>query len=352
MYKISNVQLSTKRSPLVCVCVPAYNASSTITETLHSILDQSYKNIIVKVIDNASTDDTVAKVKKNISDTRVSVFVNNENIGGENNFTRCIEMSEGEYTCIFHADDVYHRHLIEYQVSYLESNPKSGAVFSDAFLINENGVRIGCQGNFGRVKGEGITYNLSQIFKGILKYSNFFICPSAMMRTKICRNEIMIWNGSAYKTSADLDVWLRILKSHEIGILPNPLIDYRISNNQGSVDLRGRVDRADMFLVIDDYLRKSFIAPLLSKDDLRNYNRLDRTDRVIRAMNLYLRGDKSEARILIRDFFILDSFLAAATSYRGLATLIAALAVKIFIELGINEFGVLCIKYFKKISNR
>ena len=50
---------NTINTPHVCVCLPTYNSSETVSETIESILAQTYKNFLLKVVDNASTDSTV-----------------------------------------------------------------------------------------------------------------------------------------------------------------------------------------------------------------------------------------------------------------------------------------------------
>ena len=94
--------------PLVCICVPCYNSEATIGATLESLVSQTYRNIKIVVVDNASTDRTCGIVGGFMArDERVELRANGENIGAEGNFTRCLQEASGEYTAIFHADDVY-----------------------------------------------------------------------------------------------------------------------------------------------------------------------------------------------------------------------------------------------------
>ena len=109
--------------PLVCVCVPTYNAEATIAETLGSILSQTYQNIKVIVVDNASTDRTVS-IANTFNDPRLTIHRNTINIGAVKNFDLCIELAEGRYTAIHHADEVYEKELLERQVAVLEGFPQ------------------------------------------------------------------------------------------------------------------------------------------------------------------------------------------------------------------------------------
>lgn len=233
-------------SPLVCICIPTYNAEKTIRETVASIVNQRYSNLIILVVDNASTDGTLAVVEI-FSDPRISIHRNEVNVGGEANFNRCILLAKGKYTAIYHADDVYEPHMVERQVTFLEANPDAGAVFTEASLIDDNGKIIGNLGLPQKLVAAGHLYDFKTIFKSVLQYSNFLICPSAMVRTEVYQQDIKSWQGEAFKTSADLDVWFRILQHHAIGVLSERLIRYRISLNQCSANLRARTVRSDFF---------------------------------------------------------------------------------------------------------
>ena len=202
------------KPPLVCICVPTYNAASTVRETLESILAQTYANLVVHVSDNASTDDTL-KVIESISDQRITIHRQKENIGGEGNFNRCIQLATGKYTAIFHADDVYEPNMVAKQVAFLEANAKVGAVFTEASLIDDSGKMIGALGLPQGLVSVDCLYDFKTIFKFVLQYSNFLICPSAMARTEVYQQDIRSWRGEIFGTSADLDVWFRIFSGLE-----------------------------------------------------------------------------------------------------------------------------------------
>ncbi len=243
---------------LVCICIPNFNNEKTISDTLDSILNQTYKNTIIKIFDNVSTDKSMEILKdyekryKNIK-----VFQNEKNIGGEANFTKCIEGLEGDFGAIYHTDDIYHPKMIETQVNYLSKNDIS-AVFVRANLIDDNSNNIGEQ--FFPEKLKDKTYhqfNFQELFSLILQYDNFLITPSVMARTDIYKDKIKSWNGEKFKTSADLDVWLRFSEIKDIGIITEKLISYRMST--ASFSYRTKFSRTvprDMFLVLDYYMEK------------------------------------------------------------------------------------------------
>lgn len=338
-------------SPLVCICIPTFNAQTTIVETLLSILNQTYTNLSVVVVDNASSDNTAALVEA-LSDPRVKIHRNPVNLGGEGNFTRCVELAHGKYTAIFHADDVYQPSMVEQQVAFLEAHPQAGAVFTEVGLIDEAGNSIGAIKAPAELKSPIEEYDFSNVFRTVLKHANFLICPSAMVRTEVYQRDVKIWQGAEYGTSADLDVWFRILLHHPVGILRKPLINYRISTNQHSSGLRARITRSDMFRVLDYYLALPNVRVQLTASDWINFARLERTDRVVRAVNLYLLGREQEARSLCREAVNPDAFLAGLVSKRGSITLALILFLNgvIFLKLSVLARPVL--KLAKRFINK
>lgn len=338
-------------SPLVCICIPTYNAAATIRETLASILAQTYTNLVVHVSDNASTDDTL-KLIESIADQRIIIHRQKENIGAEGNFTNCIQLATGKYTAIFHADDLYKVDMVAKQVAFMESHPEAGAVFTEADMIDECNKKIGAIMFPGDLTSLGDQVSFADIFKSVLRYSNFLICPSAMLRTDVYLDEITAWRGSLFGTGADLDVWLRVAKQHNIGILPERLMCYRISATQGTQALRGRTTRGDFFRVIDHYLAQDGIKAMLTPRDLNNYSRLERTDKSVRAANLFLQERLGEAKILCKEIFVRDALSAAVESRRGFVTLLLVVYLMLCITFRLNIPGRYLLRNIKLFARK
>lgn len=338
-------------APLVCICIPTYNAERTIRETLVSILNQNYQNISIHVVDNASTDNTL-KVVSGIADSRINIHENQMNIGGEGNFNRCIQFFDGKYAAIFHADDVYESEMLAKQVEFMEANPEAGAVFTAAKIINDSGSVIGHIRLPKEFNSPSHLYDFRKIFKAILRHSNFLICPSAMVRTEVYQQEIKSWRGLMFGSSADLDVWLRIARRHLVGVLPMPLMRYRISDSQGSARVRVQTDRADFFRVTDHYLDEDDVKFLIDRRDLQNYARLERRDRVMRAVNFFLIGQSRQARELLRDIYSKDSLKAAFGGKRGAGVLVAGIYLHILLLLRLGKIGQFTVGVMKRTMRK
>ena len=302
--------------PLVCICIPNFNNEATIAETLDSLISQTYKNIIIKVFDNASTDLSLEILRSYEQRyNNIAVFVNEENIGGEANFTKCIEHMEGEYSAIFHSDDVYMPNIIEEEVSYLESDLSISFVSTNAYKYDSKG-NVGSKlydfSDVNFINGIFKVENQVNLIKLILLKGNFINCPSVMSRTSIYKDYIVNWNGSDFKTSADLDVWFRMIEKGSLGVIEKALIKYRISPSSYSYNLlRERTARSDFFLVLDDYMSRVDVLNFLDKTDYSNYEVLSFKDFIITSINKSLQKKTSSFWLFKRKFkvgFIFNFF--------------------------------------------
>jgi glycosyltransferase involved in cell wall biosynthesis len=311
-------------TPLVSLCVPTFNASRTLAATIRSLLGQTYSNLEILISDNASEDDTVA-VARSFGD-RVVALSQDENIGAEGNFQRCFRLGRGKYTGIFHADDIYEPEMVAKQVAFLESQPDVGAVFVGATTIDEEGRDLGDYGMpiaFLEARSP-VILDFPGALKEVLRFGNFLICPSFLVRTEIYRDEIQTWEFSKYRSSADLDVWFRILKRHRIGFLPEKLLRYRKGAHSGSYFYHHlRTARADFFLVIDAYLKDPEVQALLDDTDRLALARLEKKDQISRAIAAILRDDPVLARTMIRASCSIDLIREAVASNRGKRMLLA-----------------------------
>ena len=305
--------------PLVCICIPTFNAEKTIRQTIESLLHQKYTNLIIKIVDNSSTDSTVAIIKS-FRDSRIEIHQFNTVVTVDESFNRCLALLGGDYSAIFHADDLYLPDLLWKQVHYLERNPSAGAVFTEAILINDIGRKIGQTKLPSGMSINDKPYNFIFIFKKILRHYNFIVCPSALVRTTIYKNEIREWNGKKFKSSADLDVWLRILKNHSIGFL-GPLIEYRISSTQETELVRKNLCRSDFFNVIDYYLSFEEIRNQINQSDIQSYKWLELRDDLRRYINQISIGEDIPPNKLIGNIWHSNTFFSAFNSRQGIITL-------------------------------
>ena len=237
-----------KKKILVCICIPTYNSEKTIKATVLSLLNQSYKNIIIKIIDNASNDKTLNLISV-IKDKRLKIIRSKRKISIHENHNKCIKYAEGKYTGIFHSDDIYHKDIIKEQLNFYKYNKSVGAVFTQARFINEEN-KIIKKYRFYKNFNKNCIYTFESFFKKILYNSFFLTTSSALVETRIYRKIIKKFNYK-FGRASDVDVWLRILKVKPIAVISKFLVDYRIWKQQDSFKDRTNIHKADFLNVLE-----------------------------------------------------------------------------------------------------
>ena len=318
---------------------------------MRSVLGQTYRNILVHVVDNNSSDNTVSIVE-GFADERITLFLNSVNAGGEGNFNRCIALAKGKYTAIYHADDIYEPEMVAAQVAFLEQYPQARAVFTEALLIDEHDLPIGAIRQPKNLAAGGPLHYFPEVFKAILEHSNFLICPSVLALTSVYQDDIKSWRGELFGSSADLDVWLRMLQRGPVGIIPQATMRYRISRSQWSANVRIDTGRAAFFRVVDHYLAQADVRSLLTADDLINYQRLERRDQVMRAVNALLQNQPEQAATLCTNIFSISALKAAWQTRRGLAVLALGLYLKMMLSLRCHRLAKASLIHMKRMTNK
>ena len=213
-----------KEEPLVSVVIPVYNGENIINETLDSVLSQTYYNMEVIVIDDASVDGSRERILAYNDDRIRSVFLEkNRHVcyAGNEGF----KLACGKYVAVIGHDDVWETDKVEKQITFLEEHPTYNLCFSWADIIDENGQNRNrenkelyqrfCSGN----------YPTKKWIRKLLESNNFFCAPSVCIR----REALQESGGYRYALVQlqDYDLWLRLLKTGEVYIFQEKLTRYR-----------------------------------------------------------------------------------------------------------------------------
>lgn len=238
----------------VTVCIPTHNRQNSIGNTIKSILNQSYKNIDILIVDNASTDNT-REVVKSFGDERIKYVYFDELLGVNYNFMRAISLSETDIVCVFHSDDVYFENIVQEQLRFI-IDPRVGAVFSKMILRHEG---IDClemdSSNYVYSDFEVDNYDHKSFFNKSLSYGIPVACPTFMTKKTVIE-EVGLLNKKEGLIS-DLSLWLPISRSYNIVNLQKPLMYYILSKNQLSYKIHHkRMVESPQFKVLDNELSK------------------------------------------------------------------------------------------------
>jgi glycosyltransferase involved in cell wall biosynthesis len=296
------------KEPLVSVCVPAHNVERFLAEAIGSILGQSYRELEVVLIDDGSTDGT-AEVIGTLSDPRLRALALEPSVGGFEAMNRAIGAASGELVAVYHADDVYEPEIVAREVAYLQRHPRAGAVFCLDHYIDAGGRIFGGTDLPRELAGRD-ELGYEQIFPFLLRNKNVLLrCPTFMTRRSVL-DEVGLFDPAGYGIAADLELWLRILRRYPIGILPERLMRYRVSDEQWSSRYeRLRTEEERYFAVMDRYLEQDRRPERPSAGDMRQYRFHRSDDEAFRAANLVILGRPEEARGLLRKRYSAVTYL-------------------------------------------
>lgn len=275
--------------------MPCYNVEKTVQEAIESVLNQSYSNFVFKIINDCSPDNTDAVIRtilndpsKNPHNIQIEYIMNKENRGIIGNTNYSIEIAQGKYLLICHADDVFHPDLIEREVEALEAYPSASFVSTRALLIDENSKTRGER--FFPYEFRKRLFNelsLEDIYNYFLKYNCFITSPSVMARVDIYQQKVKRWNPDL-GPHADTEAWFQLGKYGTHVLINLPLIKYRESFSSFSFNhFKERIKQHDFFDIMDEQLKKvDELGIKLSKNSSRYYGFLQFKDWGLRYYNL------------------------------------------------------------------
>lgn len=284
--------------PLVTLCIPTFNSSSFLSQTLDSIAAQTYKNIEVIISDNASTDETPDIIQAYCDRYGWSFYRNEVNIGAGNNFNKLLELAHGEYIAIYHADDIYDPTIVEKCVDAFQQSDNVGLVGTMGTVINNLNQFIYSFHFPTCFESNQSLLGFNDVLNGILSSNNheiLLITPSIMARKECYQRLGTFQINERYKSAGDYEMWLRIANSYQVYIINEQLIHYRIHSGQGSeTEIRQNIEILDIIIVMSDYIQKSSDPKLLRKYSNWRDKLLIRTALKQNAVSLY---DKSNTTL-------------------------------------------------------
>jgi glycosyltransferase involved in cell wall biosynthesis len=226
-------------APKVSIIIPTYNSSFFIKRTISSVLNQTFANWELLIIDDCSFDNTVELVNMFIKqDGRIKLFKTSQNSGGPAQPKNVgIEKAKGEYVAFIDHDDEWLPEKLEKQL-YLFSNSQKkniGLVSCGANLINNKGK---CFSTYNPIKKE-------IIFPEILLRNPIYSNSSVLMKREVI--DIVGPRDEKMKYSEDWEMWIRICKAgFDIDFVYEPLFNYYFHSYNATKTL------TDKFIKIKD----------------------------------------------------------------------------------------------------
>jgi len=229
--------MSVSTPPKVSVCIPVYNGSDYIAESIQSVLSQTYENFNLIVCDNCSTDNT-EEIVRNFKDPRIAYVRNPKNLGIVGNANRCIEFATGEYVHILHHDDIMLPENLELKVRILDEHPKVGLVYSDVLFVDQNSkfldlTKFDAKRDFVDDGVEVFEKYIMNMPVGAL----FFI--GSVLARRDCYLKVGGFNPLLPNVH-DSEMWMRMLLFYDSACIGRPLVKYRLHNMMTSTSINDK----------------------------------------------------------------------------------------------------------------
>lgn len=204
------------KKPAISVVMPAYNAQEYIGEAIQSILNQTFTNFELLIIDDASTDRTLLLIRQyQKKDPRIRVTVNKTNLQIAGSLNKLIKLVRSEFIARMDADDISFPDRLRLQYKLIKENNKIGVVGADMIIINKDGIPFS--------KREYPEHN-KELKKVMFRYSPF-AHPVVMFRKKVFE-EFGGYNVDMVPCE-DIDLWFRIGTKYQFASIPKTLLSYR-----------------------------------------------------------------------------------------------------------------------------
>ncbi|BAU64179.1 glycosyl transferase family protein [Stanieria sp. NIES-3757] len=224
--------------PKVSVIIPSFNCAKYISQAIESVINQTYKNYEIIVIDDGSTDNTQAIIKPYLNKIRY-FYQTNQGVSEARN--RGLDLARGELIAFLDADDLFLPHKLQEQVAIFEQQPKIGIVNSGFRVIKENGDAVMDVEPWHEIPD--LTPEVWLLHKPVL--------PSAMMFRREWFDRVGGFN-TRFFSSEDVEVTLRmVIQGCQGTWLPKITIKYR--RHQNSVTWKSTLKQAKNSEEMQDY---------------------------------------------------------------------------------------------------
>jgi len=203
---------------LVSIIIPAYNAEKYITDTINSVIAQTYKNWEIIIVNDGSTDNTEKVIRQGFTDERIKYYYQkNAGVSFARNFG--MTKSEGEFIAFLDADDGWEPTNLEKKVSVFNGRRDVDWVFSDMYNADDNLKKTG-------IAPIGTD---DDILRKILLWQGEVVpgpCSNIIIRRK-CYTEGICFDENL-STAADQDLCIQLAFKYKGKRIAEPLFIYRI----------------------------------------------------------------------------------------------------------------------------
>jgi len=282
-------------TPLVSICVPAYNAGRWIRDALESAFEQTYTSLEIVVSDNASTDDTF-EILESFTDERLRLSRATRTVSAVANQNTVLRASRGAYVKFLHADDFLQPTCVEKMMDVAGADPTIGLVFAPRDVLAEDAPDPGWEEvhgrphlGFSRLARVNDGHDLFDQLLDSGFAANWVGEPSAVLLSRAALETVGLMS-ERLRQIPDLELWARIMLRYRVGFVDEVLSVYRHHDaSQTVANARTGHDWFDLAWLVESLLASPDLTPgerakLLSlrRDALRQVGR-SQVGRILRG---------------------------------------------------------------------
>jgi len=285
--------------PKVSVCLPNYNYASFLQPCIDSVLEQTFSDFELLVVDDASDDDSVQIVQA-YRDPRIRFHRHSRRLGAVPTWNHCLELARGEYLAFLCADDFFLSDKLRCQVEVLAADPAVGLVHTGGYWADESAEK---ESLFSAVFPADLQRYLSadrcsaapEELRSLAGGYNYIHLSSAMFR-RCCVDEQGRFSEH-FPYAADWDLWLRIAAHYGVTYLACPLAVYRRHGRNLTRDMQASgQDLRDWYGVTVAAFRSWPVAAGDPRQVRRTAYQVIREHLVAKVQAEYARGDNRAVR--------------------------------------------------------
>lgn len=271
---------------LFSIIIPLYNKEAYILETIETVLNQTYSNFEILIVNDCSTDNSLAVVKQ-IEDHRIFIFEHTNNKGLSATRNTAISHAKGEIICLLDADDLW-------KTTYLETIAKLYKSFPEYSFYGTDYIEQYPFGNISpnktiEVNAQNTSFVIDNFFESNMGQP--IICPSSLSFKKSIFEDIQIFDESI-TFAEDVDFYLTNFAKHKLVYYYQALVKHR-DGNPGQMTQNNISHKT-----IPDFKKYELIYP--NNTSVRKY--ID-FQRYCFAINLKMEQSFEKANHLIKDIY-------------------------------------------------
>ncbi len=240
--------------PKVSVCIPIFNGEKYIKGALDSVLQQTYQDFDVVIVDNSSTDQTELLVAElSLKSEKIRFFGNAENIGLAGNLRKCLEYANGDYIKYLCVDDLLLPSCLEQMVAGLDAHPAISLVCGGRLSIDESGQPFDLQ----RYSCRSEIVPGYKVISRCLFGGNFIGGPTAVMFRK---SDALALFRDDLPQLMDMVMWFGLLEHGSLLSIGTPLCEIRSHEDQITLaNIRSSKLVDDNIRVFDEFSKKPYL---------------------------------------------------------------------------------------------